>query len=350
LTPKIKELLDVLEVVDIGKHIPACGGWTGRKVIDRRSIARAYVAKAVYDVPTTDLFIEMLRLQPTLRKVCGFESKRDIPSAATFSRAFREFAVANLGDTVLEALVRKHVGEQIVMHASTDATEIDAREKGISKPKAEKKAKTTAKSGVTVEPTKKKGRRKKGEPAPSKEPTRIELQLKQTVKQSIAELPRACNWGTKTNSQGHKHTWKGYKSHITWADSNIPLAVITTSASLHDSQVAIPLMRTAAERATICYDLMDAAYNAEGIRKASEDLGHVPLIDPKPNNGAIAWFSPAECERYKERATAERGNSRLKDEFGARSVRVKGNAKVHMHIMFGIIALFADQILKPFTT
>jgi IS5 family transposase len=341
LTNKLKDFLDIVETINIGKHVPIYDGrWMGRRRISRGSIARAFIAKAVYDLPTTDLLIEMLRLQPSLRKVCGFERQQDIPSPATFSRAFKELAETNLGDRVLAAMVKEHVGDKIILHQSTDATEIDAREKGVArKPKDE----------ATAKHSKKRGRPNKGEARAPKEPTRIQRQLTQTPQQAISELPKACNWGTKTNSQGHKHTWKGYKSHISWADDNIPLAVITTSAAVHDSQVAIPLMRTAAQQVKIVYDLMDAAYQAEAIRVASQDLGHVPIIDPKPKNGAIAWFSPAECERYKERTTAERGNSRLKDEFGGRHVRVRGHAKVHLHIMFGIMALFADQILKPFT-
>jgi hypothetical protein len=339
LTDRLKEFLDVLDAICIDRYVSLNSQWMGRSRIDRRCIARAFVAKSFYDVATTDLLIEMLRLQPTLRKICGFESRRDVPSPATFSRAFAEFAAGDLGDTALAAMVGRHVGDQIVLHANTDATEINAREKGIAKPS----------EAVVVKPAAKRGRPKKGEVRKPKEPTRVERQLTQTAAAAICELPRACSWGTKTNSQGHKHTWKGYKSHITWADGNIPIAVITTSASVHDSQVAIPLMRVASERATICYDLMDAAYNAPAIRQASRDLGHVPIIDPKPENRAVAWFVPAECERYKQRTTAERGNSRLKDEFGARHVRVKGHAKVHQHIMFGIITLFAVQILTPLT-
>ena len=37
-----------------------------------------------------------------------------------------------------------------------------------------------------------------------------------------------------------------------------------------------------AERVTNCYDLMDAAYDAEPIRERSRSLGHVPLIDINP--------------------------------------------------------------------
>lgn len=125
----------------------------------------------------------MLRLQPTLRRLCGFESKRDIPSPATFSRVFKEFAETKLGDRVLESMVKRHVGDKIVIHASTDATEIDAREKGAAKTKAP----------FIVKPVKRRGRPKKGEVRQPKEPTRIEQQLKETIEQSLAQLSRVCN-------------------------------------------------------------------------------------------------------------------------------------------------------------
>ena len=42
----------------------------------------------------------------------------------------------------------------------------------------------------------------------------------------------------------------------------------------------------------------------------------------------------------------ERINARLKDEFGARFVRVRGAIKVKCHLMFGVVALAVDQILR----
>ena len=44
---------------------------------------------------------------------------------------------------------------------------------------------------------------------------------------------------------------------------------------------------------------------------------------------------------------AERGDllARLKEEFGGRSVRVRGHAKVMCHLMFGILVLAASQLL-----
>ena len=50
-----------------------------------------------------------------------------------------------------------------------------------------------------------------------------------------------------------------------------------------------------------------------------------------------------------ERTAVERVNARLKDEFGGRMIRVRGNAKVMCHPMFGIVALAADQSFRLIT-
>lgn len=115
-----------------------------------------------------------------------------------------------------------------------------------------------------------------------------------------------------------------------------------------------------ASRVANCYDLMDAAYDDSEIKAHSRSLGHIPLIDINPRrNTTLAAelkaearrqefinITPPEKIRYNERTTAERANARLKDEFGGRSVRVRGHAKVMCHLMFGVLALAADQLLK----
>ena len=53
--------------------------------------------------------------------------------------------------------------------------------------------------------------------------------------------------------------------------------------------------------------------------------------------------------RYRQRTTVERVNARLKDEFGGRTVRVRGPVKVMCHLMFGMVALAVDQILRLVT-
>ena len=50
--------------------------------------------------------------------------------------------------------------------------------------------------------------------------------------------------------------------------------------------------------------------------------------------------------RYNERTAAERINGSLKDDFGARYVRVRGHAKVFSHLMFGILALTIDHLMR----
>jgi hypothetical protein len=109
------------------------------------------------------------------------------------------------------------------------------------------------------------------------------------------------------------------------------------------------MARRTAQRVTSLYDLMDSAYDAKEIKQVSRDLGHVPIIDPNRRPANSVPLEPASAVRFRERTTAERGNSRLKDEFGCRHLRVRGHAKAHLHVMLGILALFADQLLKPLT-
>jgi hypothetical protein len=307
----------------------------GRKEVNRQWMARAFLAKAVYDLPTTDLLIEMLKLQPTLRRLCGFARNADVPSASTFSRAFNEFAQMNLLDIVHAALIEEHVGDQVVMHISRDSTEVDAREKPATKEKPAK------------QPAKKRGRPKRGEERPQKEPTRLQKQLTQTDQEALTQLPQVCDVGGKKDSKGHPHYWVGWKCHIDWADGTIPVNVVTTSASVHDSQVAIPMMRRTAKRVTCLYQLMDSAYDTPEIHQVCQELDQVAIIDPHPRRKDAVPMDLVMAVRFHERTTAERGNSRLKDGFGFRHLRVRGHAKEHLHLMFGILALFADQLLMP---
>ncbi|MES9857811.1 MAG: transposase [Sedimenticola sp.] len=346
LTNKQQQLIRVLEVSQVERHIPYVGQRPGRPPEDRCAIARAFVAKAVYNLPTTEVLLDQLKSDIRLRRLCGWERQQEIPSRATFSRAFTEFAETQLAERVHSALIETHLGGQLIGHISRDSTAIGAREK------PEKKA-------VETTPPKKRGRPKKGEER-IKEPTRLERQnAGMTLAEMKADLPTTCNVGTKRNSKGYKTSWTGYKLHIDAADGGIPVSCLLSSASLHDSQVAIPLAEITHRRVTNCYDLMDAAYDAPLIKQHSESLGHVPLIDENPRGKVrkaelemeqkgrrVAGYKSAESIRYNERGTVERVNGRLKDEFGGRVVRVKGHTKVMAHLMFGIIALTVDQLMK----
>jgi len=203
------------------------------------------------------------------------------------------------------------------------------------------------------------GRPRKGEES-VKEPTRLERQQTMTLEEMLKDLPHLCDVGTKKNSKGYKETWIGYKFHLDAADAQIPVSCILTSASTHDSQVALPLAAMTSQRITNLYDLMDAAYDAPIIRERSKSLGHVAIIDINTRRNTklkeelraearrleLLHFERPEDRRYKERTNIERVYARLKDEFGGRMILVRGYAKVMTHLMFGILALTADQLMR----
>lgn len=349
LTQKHQQIVAALECIRLEGFVESPGRWAaGRPPEDRCAIARAFIAKAVCDLPTTRALIDRLESDIKLRRICGWERKSDLPSESTFSRAFGEFAAQGLPAIVHAALIEKTHSKQLVGHISRDSTEIEAREKPTKREnKGEQK------------PKRKRGRPKKGEERP-KEPTRLERQSNMSLGEMLNDLPKDCDVGTKRNSKGHQESWIGYKLHVDVADGGIPISCVLTSASTHDSQVAIPLATMTAQRTTNLYDLMDSAYDAPLIRQHSEDLGHVPIVDVNPRrNKALKEELAAERHRakllgieypervrYRERTTVERFFGRLKDEFGGRHVRVRGHTKVACHLMFGVVVVAAEQLFR----
>lgn len=320
LTEKQQQLVMTLELLQIESYVKRSGCVRGRPLEDRKAIARAFVAKAVYNLETTRQLLERLRCDAGLRRICGWERPSGVPSEATFSRAFAEFSASELPARVHEAVIEQYQRPRLIGHISRDATAINAREKAAKKVKVAKV---------------------KGEP------TRLQRQQKMELAEMLADLPSVCDCGTKRNSKGHPSYWVGYKLHLDVADGGIPISCILTSASVNDTQVAIPLATMTGQRVVNLYDLMDSAYDAELIRKKSLELGHVPIIDGHTKRGGVKpQFAPHEAQRYKERTTIERVFARLKEEFGGRMVRVRGPAKVMTSLLFGIIALTADQLLR----
>ena len=337
LSPALEKVIRVLEFVPVERFIPSSRGFVGAPPKDRVALARAFVAQAVLNLATTESLIDRLKVDQALRRICGFDSRRRVPGAWRFSRAFAEFAEGQLPARVHEASIQAHLGDQLIGHIARDSTEIEGREKPA-------KPATVALADEDKKP-KKRGRPKKGEER-VKEPTRLERQAQQTLAQNLAELPTACDVGSKKNSKGFTETWIGYKLHIDTADGDIPVSAILTSASLHDSQVALPLMHLSSQRVTYLYDLADAAYCSPIVREEARRLNHVPLIDHNPRRGEKLPFAPHEAERYKARSQAERVNSQLKDHHGGRHVRVRGHAKVYAHLMFGLLVITAEQMLR----
>ncbi len=329
-----QKLVRVLAMLQLDAFVPVRRG-PGRPPHDRGAIARAFVAKVIFQCPTNRALLDRLRNDAVLRRLCGWERAADIPEEWDFSRAFAAFAAAQFPERVHAALIERTQRERLIGHISRDGTAIEVHEKPQPKPKAKA-------------PAVRRLHRKAGTPKRPEQMTRLERQASgtMTLEEMITELPRNCDVGCKPDTHGRKYHWNGYKLHLDVADGQIPIACLLTSASLHESQVAVPLAEMTSQRVTNLYDLMDSGYDSEAIRQHSRKLGHVPIIKPQKRGQQTPTLAPHEAARYRERTTAERVNARLKGEFGGQWVRVRGWAKVMTHLMFGILVLTADQILR----
>ena len=217
LTPRLEKLIHLLEWVRIEEFV-SCRIGLGRPPKDRGAPASAFVAKAILGLLTTVALIERLTLHRALRRICGFPRWVKLPDEATFSRAFAEFATSRLAERVHEALIKAHLSDELIGHISRDGTAIEARERPArqAEPKSTTPLAQTVLPEMTVpaapaaaQPAKRKrGRPRRGD---VRKPTRIEQQRGQTLAQMIAELPTACDRGTKCNAQGYKTSWNGYK-------------------------------------------------------------------------------------------------------------------------------------------
>lgn len=349
LSETARRLIAILTLIPLQRFVPASRGWMGRPSKDRMAIARAFVAKAVYNFPDTRALLDRLQRDKQLRSLCGWNQARQLPHESTFSRAFAEFSQMQLPQMVHETLIRETHQNRLVGHIARDSTAIAVRESVTpqaqqQRPQPKSKARARRKGRKPRKP------RKAGDP-----PTRLERQRTMKLPQMLAELPCYCSLAAKKSASGHNQYWCGYKLHLDVADGQIPISAILTAAHVHDSQVAIPLSILSAQRVTAFYELMDAAYDAQEIMDHVRSQGRVPIIDPKsfgrPSKNVIVrsyprQLSPAQVQRYRERTSVERVNGRLKDEFGGRCIRVRGAAKVMAHLMFGVLALTADQLLR----
>ena len=135
-------------------------------------------------------------------------------------------------------LIREHVGDALVENSSIDGSALEGREKTVRKKEPKKR------------PPKKRGRKKKGEEgvvAPDDIPA-LDRYTRMSPGEIAKAIPQGCDWGGKRNSQGNVEGWRGFKIHIHSAEGEIPLAVLVTSASVHDSQPVPSLVKRTKER------------------------------------------------------------------------------------------------------
>lgn len=331
-----KEFVRTVELTDPSKFINEYK-WLGygRKPSERLCLIKAFIAKPIFKISQTATLIDTIKSNPKLRRLCGWERVSEIPSESTFSRAFEQFANTGFPQRLYDALIKNNLGPKLFGHRSTDSTSVKGREKSCRKNTPTKKLKK-----------KKRGRPKKGQER-KKEPRRIELQKTRTLKENLDDLPKTCDWGCKKDSKGKKLYWRGFKLHLDCVDGDIPVSAVVTSASVHDSQVAIPLAQMSYDKITNLYDLMDSAYDISEIHDFSKSKNKIPIIDNNPRrNLSKKEMDPAKKIRYRERSSVERANSELKDNYNLEAIRVQGQKKVTCHIIFAVIALAAKKIFN----
>jgi len=134
---KESKLIKILDFAEIERYITITSSTNTPK--SREQIARAFIAKSVYNLQTTRDLIDRLHIDRTLRVLCGWRYKREIPSEATFSRAFRDLSDMKIAEKAHQKFVKEYLSEKTFFYNATDATKIPLREKAVKKEKAEPK-------------------------------------------------------------------------------------------------------------------------------------------------------------------------------------------------------------------
>ena len=353
---KESKLVNILDFAEIEKFVITTS--LTKPPQDREQMARAFVAKSVYNFQTTRDLIDRLHIDRTLRILCGWRYKNNIPSESTFSRAFKEFSELKIAQKAHEQFVAEYLSKKTFFYNATDATKIPLREKAVKVEKVKPKPK-------------KRGRPKKGETREPIKPTILQKQKEmQTVEEKLALVSTNCGVGVKQNSKGNREVWIGGKLHISAVDGDIPVTAFYSGANVHDSSVALPLMHETSQRVNYFYDLQDAGYDADIIREFSIELGHRPIIDINPKNSQVLRdkielmkdekmkfeyfkFMPSiemkENIHYNQRSMVERVNKYLKDDFGCNTIFYQGATKVAAVLAFGILSVCIHQSLKLVT-
>jgi hypothetical protein len=122
LTDMLRQLIAVLELVQIEAMVGPWHGGAGRPAPHERAIARAFVAKAVYNLSHTRQLLDRLHNDPSLRRICGWQSRREIPHESQFLRAFVSFAASEVPERLHAALIEATQKDRLIGHISRDST------------------------------------------------------------------------------------------------------------------------------------------------------------------------------------------------------------------------------------
>ena len=275
---------------------------TGRPGYTLLSVLAVHAVKLYFQEKTMTAARDRLLSSSNLRTITGMA---EVPSLSVISK--KTDVLIDLVDfsSILASVCSSFYKDRLVCNLSIDSTIVEAREMPAKTGKRKKK--------------RKRGRKKKGEMEETiaEEKERIYGSMENgDTGEFLSTLEHRCSVTGKKNSKGNMEWFIGYKAHLAVDDNGIIVAHHVTGASVHDSQVAIPLIRMADERCAYLYALMDGGYTSERIESFAHSIGKVPIIDSHADRrGNKKEMEPCKAERYKARTTVERTNSELKECF-----------------------------------
>jgi len=137
LSPKEEKLIKILDFAEIERFVSSVQITNPPK--DREEMARAFVAKQVYNFQTTRELIDRLKIDRTLCLLCGWQHQNKIPSESKFSRVFKEFSKQQIATKAHDAFIENYLSEILFFYISSDSTAIELREKSAKKEKPQKR-------------------------------------------------------------------------------------------------------------------------------------------------------------------------------------------------------------------
>ena len=239
--------------------------------------------KLSYQMRTMKQTLQLLRENGNLKDMLAIAR---VPSEATVSRLSKEVEQivhpSDLHGRVVQSYA-KSLDRIAVGHLSIDSTTIEAREKPV---------KTRIPRAKTLE---KRGRKAKGSLEQQRyreRQARLEQEriayLHESFEASLAKLELRCSLTAKQNSKGKRQWFVGYKAHLATDDHGVPMSFAVTGASVHDSQVAVPLMKKTRETADFLYALLDKGYVSPVINDYVDMIGRKAIIDRRAYKGMVA--------------------------------------------------------------
>ena len=309
------ELASILDSPEIAQFIEnlESARWTGRPGYPVRSLLGVALVKSIYSISTWSRTVALVHEHEGIQRALG-----DVPSVYAAYRFAGKLArhkdlLDDCISRVLDGLKAKHpgMGENI----SIDASDL---------------------------------------PAYSSVQTYIEN--KGAPKMGGEYSDTDADWGYRTPVKTRKSTWfYGHKIHLAACSlTGLPLAWEVRPASEKEMIHALPLLdQTIRRQFPVQGVVMDKGYDSHDIYDGCLLRGTIPVIPAKKTKaikGArLSRFLPRDTDHwktlYKGRGSVERAFSQLKGEWAMLPLKIRGLAKVALHVDLTILAKLCCALL-----